>query len=81
MLHQFPHPLHGFDHGLRPGSLFFHRRIDFVRNLVQPGGGARDLLDSMDRFALEQIERALARREEKAGVKGGARQAAAGTRS
>jgi methyl-accepting chemotaxis protein len=42
---------------------------------------SRDLLDSMDRFALEQIERALARRDEKAGVKGGARQAAAGSRS
>jgi len=40
---------------------------------------SRDLLDSMDRFALEQIERALARREEK-GAKSGSRQAAAGAR-
>ncbi|MGA9039136.1 MAG: methyl-accepting chemotaxis protein [Terriglobales bacterium] len=39
---------------------------------------SRDLLDSMDRFALEQIERVLGT---KAGAKGLARQAAAGARS
>ena len=40
---------------------------------------SRDLLDSMDRFALEQIERAT--RSEKSGVKTAARQAAAGSQS
>jgi len=38
---------------------------------------SRDLMDSMDRFALEQIERAMTRRDEKAGVKGGAKAATA----
>jgi methyl-accepting chemotaxis protein len=38
---------------------------------------SRDLLESMDRFALEQIERAMGRREEKP-AKAGVRQAAAG---
>jgi methyl-accepting chemotaxis protein len=42
---------------------------------------SRGLLDSMDRFALEQIERLTGRREEKTGTKGSARQAAAGIRS
>ena len=41
---------------------------------------SRDLLDSMDRFALEQIERAV-NRDAKASAKGIARQAAAGARS
>ncbi|MGA8149676.1 MAG: methyl-accepting chemotaxis protein [Terriglobales bacterium] len=41
---------------------------------------SRDLLDSMDRFALEQMERAIARGE-KPGVKIAARQAAAGSPS
>jgi methyl-accepting chemotaxis protein len=42
---------------------------------------SRDLLDSMDRFALEQIDRALSNRDTRAGSKGIARQAAAGARS
>jgi hypothetical protein len=43
---------------------------------------SRDLLDSMDRFALEQIERVISTRDPKAGAnKGLSRQAAAGTRS
>src|SRR6267378_1116076 len=42
---------------------------------------SRGLLDSMDRFALEQIERIMGRREDKTGTKGNARQAAAGVRS
>jgi len=41
---------------------------------------SRDLLDSMDRFALEQMERAIARAE-KPGVKNAARQATAGSQS
>src|SRR6202521_1236002 len=41
---------------------------------------SRGLLDSMDRFALEQIERLTGRREEKTGAKGNVRQAAAGIR-
>jgi methyl-accepting chemotaxis protein len=42
---------------------------------------SRDLLDSMDRFALEQIERAIGARDPKAGInKGLTRQAAAGAR-
>jgi hypothetical protein len=39
------------------------------------------LLESMDRFALEQIERAVAGREARLGSRGNARQAAAGGRS
>ena len=35
----------------------------------------------MDRFALEQLERLMGRREDKTGAKGNARQAAAGVRS
>jgi methyl-accepting chemotaxis protein len=42
---------------------------------------SRDLLESMDRFALEQIERAVAGREARLGSRGNARQAAAGGRS
>jgi methyl-accepting chemotaxis protein len=42
---------------------------------------SRDLLDSMGRFMLEQMESVATRIEEKAGVRGNARQAAAGTRS
>jgi methyl-accepting chemotaxis protein len=43
---------------------------------------SRDLLDSMDRFALEQIERVIGARDPKTGVSRGiARQAAAGARS
>jgi methyl-accepting chemotaxis protein len=42
---------------------------------------SRDLLESMDRFALEQIERAVAGREARLGRGGNARQAAAGGRS
>jgi methyl-accepting chemotaxis protein len=42
---------------------------------------SRDLLESMDRFALEQIERAVASREARLGSRGNARQAAAGGRS
>ena len=41
---------------------------------------SRGLLDSMDRFALEQIERLIGRRDDKTGAKGNARQAAAGLR-
>jgi methyl-accepting chemotaxis protein len=42
---------------------------------------SRDLLDSMDRFALEQIERAISARDPKPGVNRGlTRQAAAGAR-
>jgi len=41
---------------------------------------SRDLLDSMDRFALEQMERAIAR-SDKSAVKTAARQAAAGSES
>jgi len=41
---------------------------------------SRELLDSMDRFALEQTAGTSARREDKAGTKAGARQAAAGAR-
>jgi methyl-accepting chemotaxis protein len=40
---------------------------------------SRDLLDSMDRFALEQLDRVVGRRAEKAAVPANARQAAAGT--
>jgi methyl-accepting chemotaxis protein len=42
---------------------------------------SRELLDSMDRFALEQIERATSHYEERAGVRGSVRHAAAGARS
>jgi methyl-accepting chemotaxis protein len=42
---------------------------------------SRDLLESMDRFALEQIERAVASREARLGSRGNVRQAAAGGRS
>jgi methyl-accepting chemotaxis protein len=42
---------------------------------------SRDLLDSMGRFMLEQMESVATRIEEKAGVRGNARQAAAGTRN
>src|SRR5271168_2128372 len=42
---------------------------------------SRDLLDSMGRFMLEQMESVASRIEEKAGVRGSARQAAAGTRN
>jgi methyl-accepting chemotaxis protein len=42
---------------------------------------SRDLLDSMDRFALEQIERAISSRDTRFGNRGNARQAAAGSRS
>jgi len=38
---------------------------------------SRELLDSMDRFALEQIERALSKRDDRAGVKAGAKAATA----
>jgi methyl-accepting chemotaxis protein len=40
---------------------------------------SRDLLDSMDRFALEQLDRVVGRRMEKSANAGNARQAAAGT--
>jgi methyl-accepting chemotaxis protein len=39
---------------------------------------SRDLLDSMGRFMLEQTDALAARREEKTGARGNARQAAAG---
>lgn len=39
---------------------------------------SRDLLDSMDRFALEQLDRVVGRRMEKAATPASARQAAAG---
>jgi len=39
---------------------------------------SRDLLDSMDRFALEQLDRVVGRRTEKASMPASARQAAAG---
>ena len=39
---------------------------------------SRDLLDSMDRFALEQLDRLVGRRTEKIATPGSARQAAAG---
>ncbi len=39
---------------------------------------SRELLDSMDRFALEQLDRAVGRRTEKAALPAGARHAAAG---
>jgi methyl-accepting chemotaxis protein len=42
---------------------------------------SRDLLESMDRFALEQMERAMTRLEEKSGARGQARHAAAGARN
>src|SRR5271168_763969 len=42
---------------------------------------SRDLLDSMGRFMLEQMDSVASRIEEKAGVRGGARQAAAGSRN
>jgi len=42
---------------------------------------SRDLLDSMGRFMLEQMETVASRIEEKAGVRGGVRQAAAGARN
>ncbi|MEY2412539.1 MAG: methyl-accepting chemotaxis protein [Acidobacteriaceae bacterium] len=42
---------------------------------------SRDLLDSMDRFALEEIERALGQRQDNATGKRIARQAAAGSRA
>src|SRR5277367_4462322 len=42
---------------------------------------SRDLLDSMGRFMLEQMESVASRIEEKAGVRGSARQAAAGSRN
>jgi hypothetical protein len=42
---------------------------------------SRDLLDSMDRFALEQLERAVASRDSKFANRGFVRQAAAGSRS
>jgi len=42
---------------------------------------SRDLLDSMDRFGLEQRERAPVRREEKTGLKNALRQAAATARA
>lgn len=41
---------------------------------------SRDLLDSMDRFALEQIEQALGQSQQGYGTKRNARQAAAGAR-
>jgi len=41
---------------------------------------SRDLLESMDRFILEQMERAMSRLEEKSGVRGNARHATAGAR-
>ena len=43
MLRQFPHALHGFYDCLCPRRLFLHRRIDFVGDLVQTGGGPGDL--------------------------------------
>ena len=42
---------------------------------------SRDLLDSMGRFMLEQMDAVAARLEEKAGVRGSSRQAAAGARN
>ncbi|HSZ00070.1 MAG TPA: methyl-accepting chemotaxis protein [Terriglobales bacterium] len=42
---------------------------------------SRDLLDSMGRFMLEQMDAVASRIEEKAGVRGSSRQAAAGARS
>jgi methyl-accepting chemotaxis protein len=42
---------------------------------------SRDLLDSMGRFMLEQMDAVAARIEEKAGVRGSSRQAAAGARN
>jgi len=41
---------------------------------------SRDLLESMDRFILEQMERAMSRLEEKSGVRGNARHATVGAR-
>jgi methyl-accepting chemotaxis protein len=41
---------------------------------------SRDLLESMDRFALEQIERAISGRDPRFGNRGNVRQAAAGSR-
>jgi hypothetical protein len=40
---------------------------------------SRDLLDSMGRFALDQTEAGVSHREEKAGGRGRARHAAAGS--
>jgi methyl-accepting chemotaxis protein len=42
---------------------------------------SRELLDSMDRFVLEQVERATTRREDRPGAPTGARHAAAGARN
>jgi hypothetical protein len=42
---------------------------------------SRDLLDSMGRFMLEQMDAVASRIEEKAGVRGSSRQAAAGARN
>jgi hypothetical protein len=42
---------------------------------------SRDLLDSMGRFMLEQMDAVASRIEEKAGVRGSSRHAAAGARN